>query len=162
MKGLPDNLKTDVIIFEVVGQPATQGSMRAFVPRPGARPIVVPDKPKKLQYWRQLVAHQARQVYRGPLLTEAVAVTLAFGLVRPQGHYGTGRNASVLKKSAPPFPINRTSKDVDKLARGVLDALSKVLWQDDCQVQSLCVSKQWHPFARLVVEVAPMIETKET
>ncbi len=145
------------ITFEVVGQAATQGSMKAFVPRPYAHPVVVPANPQKLQYWRQLVAHRARQVYDGPLLSGAVAVTLEFGMVRPKAHFGTGRNATKLKDSAPPFPLTKTrSGDVDKLTRSVFDALTKVLWHDDCQVQMLVVSKQWHEYARLLVVVVPV------
>jgi len=71
----------------------------------------------------------------------AVSVTLRFYVPRPQGHYGSGRNAGLLRDSAPLRPFVRP--DVDKQARQVLDAITGVLYADDGQVVELAASKHY-------------------
>ena len=64
------------------------------------------------------------------LLNTALRVDLFFYMPRPQGHYGTGRNASKVKPQfqyAYPTP----KPDYDNLIKLTLDALTKVLWTDD-------------------------------
>ena len=126
------------IDFFVYGQPATQGSKRAFVTPSG---VALADDNPRLKDWRAAVAQAARQAYRGPLLEGPVALDLTFRRPRPKGHFGTGRNAGTLKSSAPPRPTSKP--DVTKLARAVEDALTGVIWRDDAQVVSLWASKLW-------------------
>jgi crossover junction endodeoxyribonuclease RusA len=52
-----------------------------------------------------------------------VDVWLTFRFDRPRHHYGTGRNANLLKPAAPTYP--RTGGDLDKLMRAVADALGR-------------------------------------
>jgi crossover junction endodeoxyribonuclease RusA len=59
-----------------------------------------------------------------PPLTGPLAVTVTFYFSRPQGHYGTGRNADVLKPAAPAYPASKRN-DVDKLSRAVLDGITQ-------------------------------------
>lgn len=61
-----------------------------------------------------------------------VAITCTFYKCRPKSHYGSGRNAEVLKDAAPAFPLH--APDVTKLWRGFEDALTGVLWHDDSRV----------------------------
>jgi crossover junction endodeoxyribonuclease RusA len=97
-----------------------------------------------LQPWRDSIAWHARQA-AGPARWDGpVHVDLTFVFVRPAAHYGTGRNARVLKPSAPAFPATRGQGDVDKLARAVLDALTASgVFLDDSQVSSLAARKVW-------------------
>jgi crossover junction endodeoxyribonuclease RusA len=77
-----------------------------------------------------------------PPILGAVELRLGFDLPRPAGHYGTGRNAAVLKPSAPVHPI--TVPDLDKLVRCVSDAITDArLWADDSQVVSLVTAKRY-------------------
>lgn len=61
----------------------------------------------------------------------ALKVDVVFHMPRPKSHYGTGRNASVLKPAAP--TICHTKKpDIDNLRKLLMDALTGILWKDDC------------------------------
>lgn len=64
-----------------------------------------------------------------------VVVGLTFTVTRPQSHYGSGRNAHVLKPSAPDYPTGRP--DLSNLIKLVEDALTGVAWVDDDQVVML-------------------------
>jgi hypothetical protein len=70
-----------------------------------------------------------------------VAVVVTFFRRRGKGHYGAGRNADVLKDSAPAFPI--TAPDATKLWRGFEDALTGVAWHDDSRVAAQCISEEF-------------------
>ena len=132
------------ISFDVRGLPHPQGSMRNHVTKNGK---VASRYPPGVWDWR----HRVQQVAAGemmgsPPLTSAVAVRLGFDLPRPLGHYGTGRNARVVKASAPPWPINVGSGDIDKLVRAVLDACTDAgVWQDDSLVVTLTAAKRYVP-----------------
>jgi crossover junction endodeoxyribonuclease RusA len=71
-----------------------------------------------------------------------VELRLGFDLPRPAGHFGTGRNAGVLKPSAPAHPA--VMPDLDKLVRCVCDAITDAaLWKDDSQVVVLHAAKRF-------------------
>ena len=150
------------IYFEVLGRPVTQGSTRTvplsakgggYRTRPDGRPMLVPIHADggKLRAWRQEVACAARAKFDGPLLVGPVSLSLRFYRPRPQGHFGKGRNVGRLKASAPKHPTTRP--DTLKLARGVEDACSGILWVDDSQVVEHVLGKEWGDCYRLVVEV---------
>lgn len=84
--------------------------------------------------WRNAVADVGSGVLEGDLLSGPLYVELTFLLRRPQGHFGSGRNAGRLRDAAPLYPASRP--DVLKLARGVEDSLSGVLWRDDSLIVS--------------------------
>lgn len=137
--------------FIVHGAPVPQGSKRIVRGR-------LIDANKGLKPYRASVSAAAAEALGLPtedpnalqraleglcVARGAVAVSLRFGLVRPRGHYGTGRNADVLKPSAPVWPA--TKPDVDKLERAVLDALTGIVWADDSQVVVLNADKVYSP-----------------
>jgi Holliday junction resolvase RusA-like endonuclease len=93
--------------------------------------VVTEDNPKS-KPWRSVVALCAAEVIRGEMFTGAVAVDVTFFMQRPKGHYGTGRNAGVMKPSAPPYPI--VKPDLTKCWRPAEDALKGIAWADDSQV----------------------------
>jgi crossover junction endodeoxyribonuclease RusA len=69
-----------------------------------------------------------------------VWVDVRFSLRRPKGHFGTGRNAGLLKPSAPPYPTGKP--DLDKLVRSTQDALKDAgVLVDDSAVASLSATK---------------------
>ena len=137
------------ICFEVVGQPATQGSKKSaaiYRRGPDGRPQAVTtadgrvvtrtmdDNPKTAE-WKQQVSSAARLAFGRDrqLLHGPVALFLRFVRPRPKSHYGSGRNAGRLKDWA--LHAQPTSKpDSLKLARAVEDALTGVVWRDDSQV----------------------------
>lgn len=119
----------ETIEFFVPGKPQTAGSKRAFVV--GKRAIVTDDN-KKTKPWQAQVALFARQTYTGPLLDCPLVVSMVFFRLRPQDHFGTGRNRGQLKTWAPIAPA--VTPDVLKWARAVEDALTKVVWTDDARI----------------------------
>ena len=77
-----------------------------------------------------------------PSLGDApVTVSAVFYVPRPASHFGTGRNARVVRPSrAGALPPG----DVDNYVKTVLDALNGLAWADDAQVVCLSgVSKRW-------------------
>lgn len=139
-----------MITFTVRGLPAPQGSKRAFRNKHSGR-IQQVESSKRVAPWRSDVRDAAMAALDnevlggrpnpGYALTGPVAVELAFRWPRPKGHYGTGRNAGVLKPAAPVWPA--TLPDLDKLARAVLDALTGIVWVDDAQVVDLGLRKRY-------------------
>lgn len=131
-RGLP------ALSFVVHGTPAPAGSKRAFFR--GGRAIVV-DANKKARPWKDQVAQVAgsfmegRQLLQGPL-----ELTLRFFVHRPKGHFAT---SGAVRAAAPRYPAVRP--DVLKLARGVEDALSGVVYRDDSQIVVETLTKEYGP-----------------
>jgi Holliday junction resolvase RusA-like endonuclease len=117
--------------------------------------VPIHAKDKELKTWRQEVAQAARVAAAAAELagpwTGPIRLVTIFYRPRPQGHYGSGKNAGALKQSAEQLrPIQRP--DGLKLARAVEDAITSILWVDDSQVIKHEITKNWGPF-RVVVEV---------
>ena len=125
------------IRLRVSGEPITQGSMKIVSVR--GRAQVVHDKDALLG-WRDRIAWQVRGASRlAPPLEGPVSVTLMFWLTRPKSHF---TRTGALRSSAPAYPTAK--RDLDKLVRGVLDALTMgMVWKDDGQVIDLDLKKRW-------------------
>lgn len=138
--------------FFVSGLPAPGGSKKGYVI--GGRAVIT-DACSRSKPWRAVVAlagqnaMAGRSIFIGPLL-----LTLCFQLPRPRSHFGSGKNADELRKSAPPFPCGRP--DLTKLVRSTEDALTNVCWFDDSQIVSQLVIKRYSeiPGVRITVEEA--------
>jgi crossover junction endodeoxyribonuclease RusA len=128
-----------VITIEVRGLPAPQGSKRHVG---GGRMV---EMSKAVGPWREAVRAETQRVMNGePPFAGAVHVFLLFRLPRPKSHYRTGRNAHLLRESAPPFPAGRP--DGDKLERAVWDGLTMGgAYADDGQVVMWGGAKEWGP-----------------
>lgn len=124
-------MTTRSLTIEVFGRPAQMGSKRAFVR--GSRAIMVNDNSDRLRQWYNAVASRAAETMgSAPQFLGPIRLSVEFRFKRPRGHYGSGRNAAMKK---PGSPIMHTQKpDLDKLVRSTQDALSAVVWRDDCQV----------------------------
>lgn len=140
--------------FTVYGQAKPAGSKRAFKHPKTGQLIVTEDS--KNRSWRQEVAKagleavgQLGAMQLGPLFVEFV-----FFRPRPSGHYGTGKNAGVVKGSAPEHPTTRP--DVLKLARAAEDSLTGILYKDDAQIVHEVLVKAWGEPERLEVLVRPL------
>ena len=130
------------LVFRVHGTPAPQGSKRHV-----GNGVMV-ESSAKVKPWRQDVKYAALEAHgetcggEGTHFLKGVSVfvALTFYLPRPRGHYGSGRNAAVIKPSAPQFP--GVKPDLDKLVRSTLDALGEAgIWADDSQVVRIHASK---------------------
>ena len=162
----PDDVLPTVISFTCLGKPVSRGSKSPFVPmgkdgkwkmKPNGKPVIamLDSTKERGRDWMASLRDTARMVYRGPLLTGPVKVSIAFVFSRKKSHYRSGRNRNLLKDSAPKHPT--TVNDVDKLARAVLDAMKGILWRDDSQVCKLIAEKYWGEPAAAIVLVEQML-----
>lgn len=142
--------------FKVYGTPKPKGSL-APKGRIGQRVRMVEQVDNKA--WRaQVLAMAKRSVAEGADPHQPIEVEITFTLARPKSHYGTGRNARVVKLSAPVYPSAFGTGDADKLARLVLDALQDAaVLNNDAQVVRAFVEKHYdaphggqEPFLRSV------------
>lgn len=135
-KGL---LMAIIIKFFVPGIARTAGSKSAFRDKNGKVHLTHAGKYSKA--WMDSVKWFAMKQYgeRMPLLICPLTLKLTFFRQRPTGHYGTGRNAGLLKDSSPEYPITRP--DLDKLNRAIGDALTGIVFKDDSQIVKLESSK---------------------
>lgn len=152
------------MIFTVQGESVSQGSLTAVPTNrnwrtvPGVRWVVKDAKPA-LKPWRKKVADAALEAWDGqPMLEGPVRVRARFMFERPASHYGTGRNAGVLKRVIN-WVTSHQKGDIDKHLRSVLDALTGVVFKDDCQVAEVAA---WKVYAATesgcMIEVSPLEE----
>jgi crossover junction endodeoxyribonuclease RusA len=123
--------------FTVYGVAQPMGTKRAFMPKGWTRPILT-DSNRSLKSWQLLVReaanaaiHQLPAHERG-LLLGGVRLTLACYLPRPQ----------LLPKRV---TAHTKAPDLDKLTRGLADALTQVVYRDDSQIVELVASKHYAP-----------------
>lgn len=117
--------------FTVYGSPQPQGSARAVPVKGYAKPFITSAN-KQLKPWRQQVALCALDAISGTegITDGPVGVHIDFFFAKP--------------KSTAKRVIHKITKpDVDKLLRGILDALAGVLFRHDAQVVSARVTKQF-------------------
>lgn len=121
--------------FTIIGEPNAQKRHR-HASRGKFVQTYDPSKQEKADF--RIVAQQnaPKEPYRVPLFVD---ITCYFS--RPKSHYGTGRNADVLKPSA---PIYHTKKpDGDNCAKFIFDALNGIFWTDDSIICGFQISKQY-------------------
>ncbi|MFG2404192.1 RusA family crossover junction endodeoxyribonuclease [Streptomyces brevispora] len=130
-------------LFEVAvrGLPGPQGS-KSHVG--GGRMI---ESSAKVKPWREAIvwtAVAARQKIRGfTKLTGPLRADMVFCFDRPKGHMGTGRNAGLVRPSAPIRPD--VTPDLSKLARSTEDALTNAgVYQDDALIVEYGVLGKWY------------------
>lgn len=135
--------------FHVIGQPVTQGSMRAVTHRHTGRAMLLPDSGARLGDWRQAIGWKAAEAVRGRYVESGpVEITATFHLDRPKS-----------RPKREQLPDRRP--DIDKLARALLDGLTGVAFKDDGQVVRLVLAKRYadnrHPpgVSVRVVELDP-------
>jgi Holliday junction resolvase RusA-like endonuclease len=141
-----------VVSFTVIGHPEPGGSKRAVPMKGTAGGARVVDANRKVMPWRALVSGAAQEAMHGAEpMRGALGLVVTFYVQRPQGHYGTGRNAGTVKDHAPRAPIVRP--DVTKLIRAVEDACTSIVWRDDAQVTVQIARKRYGTPERCEVEV---------
>lgn len=89
--------------------------------------------------------HRIREEWRARghgCIAGPVELQVTVYLARPKGHYGTGRNAGFVKRSAPRWPCGARN-DWDNFGKLVSDALRGVAFGDDGAVVDGCVRKRY-------------------
>lgn len=150
------------IEFRVHSHPAPQGSKNAFHHKQSGK-IVMRESSKRVKPWRQAVGSAAEDAMGGEdaiksgrwvTMDGPVALSVTFTFPRPASHYGTGRNAAILKPSAPRYPTGKNLGDLSKLIRATEDALTDVgLWTDDCLVVDIRTTKVYPGHSLLALSV---------
>lgn len=126
------------LVLFVPGLAASKGSVTSFTSKSGQR--VYRPASKYTKPWMDTVKFFALKKCKGFITTKKpVLVFVYFYFERTKGDYGTGRNAGVLKASAPKHYTKKP--DVDKLIRAILDALTGIVWADDKQVFAITARK---------------------
>ena len=121
----------------IPGTPRPQPRVKAYS-RGGHAGVYTPDT---ADAWKQEIALAMRE-YAGVAIAGPIWLTMSFYIPRPKSHYGTGKNARVLKPQSPKFHTNRG--DVDNFCKGAMDCLTTCkVWKDDAQVVSLKAEKFW-------------------
>lgn len=122
----------------VRGQPAPKGSMVPFLDKEG-KPFLTEKRNSSSRQWQRDVRTVLQLYWTGPpigvqraTMLRPVAVVLTFDLLKPP--------------SAPKYRDHPTvTPDIDKLARGVLDAMHGIVIVDDRQIVRLEVAKRYAP-----------------
>jgi Holliday junction resolvase RusA-like endonuclease len=123
----------ETLSFVVLGEPTPEGSTKAFYIKALDRTVTTHQNKKGLEAWRNRVATEAQRALEGKDWkcdsASAYSVNVDFVLSRP---------ASVPEHRR----IHPTVKpDIDKLVRAINDALTSILFTDDCQVVSMTMTK---------------------
>lgn len=116
------------ITFDVLGRPAPQGSKKSI----GNNRFI--EASKFLPAWRtavSLAAELAVSEQNWARVSGPVELEVMFYLERP----------SSISSNKRPYPI--VPPDIDKLLRGVGDALSGVIYDDDSQIVRILAWKQY-------------------
>ena len=144
------------VSFTVYGIAAPAGSKRGFIHKQSGR-VIITDDAKRSRPWKAQVSDAAAEAMRGAdLLTGPLLLELTFWMPRPKGHYGTGRNAAVVKTGAPKAPT--VKPDLLKLARAVEDALTGVCYLDDAQITCETLQKAYTTGqAQTQVRIVPIL-----
>lgn len=129
------------ISFTVLGRPAPQGSLKAFVVAGKAR--LTSDNSKTMP-WRQQVGQTALYARPTPDIWakrhEPVSIAMTFVFTRP-----------------PSIPKKRlqmaVKPDIDKLCRSALDAMTGILFVDDGQVVQITAGKLYGAPERVEITI---------
>ena len=125
----------ETISFVVLGAPSPEGSTRAFYIPKLNKTVTTHQNQSALNAWRNRVATEAQNVLMVQDWTSdrSSAYTLHVDFVLPR---------------PPSVPVHRRLRptvkpDIDKLVRAINDALTGILFPDDCQVVSIQMTKEY-------------------
>ena len=141
--------------FSIPGKPEPAGSKRAFV-RGGH--AIVTDANKNAAPWKLEVKAAAAEAMRrrnghNGLIEGPLQVSMVFIVPRPQNHFtSTGNPSAVAKRT--PFPT--VKPDLLKLARGIEDAMTGIVYRDDSQIVLERLQKLYGAVYETRVIVLPM------
>lgn len=133
----------NVLTFEIPGD--VQAQQRPRVTRNGT------FDPKESKDYKSFVRLVASQVAPETLITEDIKLTIDVYRKMPKAI----SNSKKKLQQALNGELRPTTKpDIDNLAKGIKDGLSKVIWRDDSQVTEL-VARKWYsdnPRAEVTIE----------
>jgi Holliday junction resolvase RusA-like endonuclease len=140
----------------VVPHPFAELRFRAFgTPKPQRRPQAFYNEKtgkagtynlKNAEPWKWEIGHVAEPAIASAIgatpLAGPLEIEMTFWFARPKGHYGTGRNAKLVKESSPRFPCCKGKEDFDNIAKPVCDVLTVLrAWDDDGLIVRAVIAK---------------------
>jgi len=129
--------------FFVPGKPRTKGSQKWVRSKHTGKSIPVTNE--NLETWCGMVRTFAIGAIKAGSFEriegDGVVIDLYFIFERPKSHYRTGKNAHLLKDSAPDCHFQKP--DPDKLERAIFDSLTGIIYKDDCQITDHHTRKAW-------------------
>jgi Holliday junction resolvase RusA-like endonuclease len=144
-----------MISLYIPGVPVPQGAVKTFIA--GGKARGRHSNAKELQDYRARIAMAARAAVGDvPPIDGPVALEVWFFLPRPRSHFGTGRNAGVVKSSAPPCPTTRP--DLSHLVRALEDGLTGVLLRDDSVIVAIQAIKEYDCIPRTEIKVRQVVK----
>jgi Holliday junction resolvase RusA-like endonuclease len=136
----------ETLEFIVLGEPTPEGSTKAYYIKKLDRTVTTHQNKKELGAWRNRVATEAQRALECREWTSdscsAYVVEVEFVLSRPASVPAHRRIHPIVKP------------DIDKLVRAINDALTGILFADDCQVVSLSVRKSYNDVQRVGAYIA--------
>jgi len=129
------------IEFVAYGEAKPAGSKTAFAfkRKNGTLGATVVDACRLTKSWQHVVASAAMEVVeqmsqedRYKFWDAPLEMTCHFYFPRPKNHYGTGKNSSKLKDSAPAF--HTKAPDATKLVRAIEDSMQDVVYKNDASI----------------------------
>jgi Holliday junction resolvase RusA-like endonuclease len=136
----------------VLGDPKAQGRPRAA--RIG-KYVHVYDDPQSRSAKSNLISAVYKKAPDKPLDCP-LQVDVNFYFQRPRSHYGSGKNASKLKASAPLLHTSRP--DIDNLKKLVMDAMTGIFWRDDALICISTTTKQYSDKPRTEIFIRKLKE----
>jgi len=131
----------------VPGDPVTKGSVKTITDKKTGKGIVIPDN-KRTKPWQRAVSDVAALHWGGAeFWTGPVALVLNFSL--PFSRQANYEGQWHVEKF-----------DIDKLARAILDALTKVVYKDDAQVAMLSTCKSYSRDSGVKIEAWQLEEVE--
>jgi crossover junction endodeoxyribonuclease RusA len=125
---------TSLLTCIIPGTPQQQGS-KTRTPQGSTREAnrdLAPWRADAIACLRRAALDQWGHAAESPI-TDPVRVNVWFIYARPKSHYGTGRNAGIVKASAPYYKAS--APDLDKLQRALGDALTQAgILRDDALI----------------------------
>lgn len=143
----------DPLHLTVLGEPSAQPRHRHFARGSGDKTFVQTYDPamvKKKTFASIVEEFAPNEPISGPIQLECT-----FYMSRPKNHYGTGKNASQLKKSAPEWHTGRP--DADNLNKFIMDSLNKIFWKDDSQISCIVARKLYSEKPRTEITISTLI-----
>ena len=148
--------------FDVHGKPQPRGSKRS-IPlrnRKTGAPIfkangaimtaTVDDNPKSGEWMNQVSAAAMKARVSDVLCEGPVVLTLTINILRPKGHFGKRGLLPSSRKHPTVKP------DSSKILRGIEDALTGIVYRDDCQIVMHEIVKQYADQQGVSVQVYAM------
>lgn len=166
-------MKSEIQLW-IPGRPRAKGSYVAIVPKGGGRAFLK-NADTHLAEWTNLIriawnnrpSEECSDFMPSGIRTwlypsdACFEVEVLCELDRPKSHFGTGKNAKILKKSAPAALHCPRTPDGDKILRAILDALTGYVWKDDKQVVMCKCRKCWSTLDMTSIVISQLNDGEE-